>query len=81
MDVSFNYLAHPTEHRYRAVVIAFTSVSWLVYWTHLGLLPMGGHDASPQAKINNVREWCGNVDGRKFEQLSTIPSIPVALFG
>ena len=27
VDVSFNYLAHPTEHRYRAVVIAFTSVS------------------------------------------------------
>ena len=71
MYVSFNYFAHPTKHRYRAVVVAFTSVSGLVYWTHPGLLPMGGHDARPQSKVNNVCEWCGNVDGRKFEQLST----------
>ena len=71
MYVSFNYFAHPTKHRYRAVVVAFTSVSGLVYWTHPDLLPMGRQDARPQSKINNVREWCGNVDGRKFEQLST----------
>ena len=70
MYVSFNYFAHHTKHIHRAVVVAFTSVSGLVYWTQPGLLPMSGHDARPQSKVNNVREWCGNVDGRKFEQLS-----------
>ena len=79
MYVSFNYFAHPTKHRYRAVVVAFTSVSGLVYWTHPGLLPMGGHDARPQSKVNNVgvAMWMAE----SLSSLALIPSTPVALFG
>ena len=81
MYVSFTYFAHPTENRYRAVVIAFTSVSRLVYLTHPGLFQWVGMTPvlSPRVimYVSGVAMWMAE----SLSSLALIPSTPVALFG